>query len=68
MRASQIATWRFDESPYPYWLMGDFNDTPDSRTSKLSAEDAAPATKPAEDRFTFSSTDPKIEIGFRFGF
>lgn len=52
----------------PYLLMGDFNDRPGSRTLKLLSAGALEAKKPAEDRFTYSSTKPKMEIDFIFGF
>jgi len=57
-----------DALAHPYLLMGDFNDVPESRTVKLLSAGAAEAKKPADDRFTFSSTRPKIEIDFIFGF
>ncbi|KAA5541938.1 metallophosphoesterase [Roseiconus nitratireducens] len=50
----------------PYLLMGDFNDVPESRTLKLFSENSLEVAKPAEDRFTFSSVDPKKEIDFLF--
>lgn len=50
----------------PYVLLGDFNDEPGSRTLALFRQRAAEATKPATDRFTFSSTEPTKEIDFVF--
>ncbi|XZE54660.1 endonuclease/exonuclease/phosphatase family protein [Planctomycetaceae bacterium SH139] len=50
----------------PYLLLGDFNDQPGSRTLELFQAIASEVKKPAEDRFTFSSTEPKIEIDFIF--
>ena len=50
----------------PYVLLGDFNDVPGSRTLDLLSAGALPATKPADDRFTMSSTDPGREIDFIF--
>jgi endonuclease/exonuclease/phosphatase family metal-dependent hydrolase len=45
-------------------LAGDFNDTPESRTMQLVFGSFANADKPAEDRLTFSSTEPDREIDF----
>jgi endonuclease/exonuclease/phosphatase family metal-dependent hydrolase len=50
----------------PYVLLGDFNDVPESRTLALFKTRAAEAIKPAGDRLTFSSTDPRREIDFIF--
>ena len=50
----------------PYLLMGDFNDTPESRTLSLLSQNACPAKKPADDVFTFSSIKPTKEIDFIF--
>lgn len=50
----------------PTVLLGDFNDQPGSRTLDLLSRGALEATKPSGDRFTFSATDPKIEIDFIF--
>lgn len=50
----------------PWILMGDFNDQPDSRTVRLFRELALEAAKPPEDRFTFSSDQPRSEIDFIF--
>lgn len=46
----------------PFVLLGDFNDQPGSRTHRLFSELAKEAVKPETDRFTFSSTDPAVEI------
>jgi endonuclease/exonuclease/phosphatase family metal-dependent hydrolase len=46
----------------PFVLLGDFNDQPGSRTHRLFSELAKEAVKPETDRFTFSSTDPTVEI------
>jgi endonuclease/exonuclease/phosphatase family metal-dependent hydrolase len=50
----------------PFVLLGDFNDVPESRTLALFKARAAEATKPAADRFTFSSTAPEKEIDYVF--
>jgi endonuclease/exonuclease/phosphatase family metal-dependent hydrolase len=50
----------------PYLLLGDFNDVPESRTLALFRSRATEAAKPAGDRFTFSSTEPRREIDFVF--
>jgi len=50
----------------PYILLGDFNDTPTSRTLSLFRSLAYEAHKPRHDRFTFSSTQPTQEIDFIF--
>ncbi len=55
-----------DTVSLPYVLLGDFNDTPGSRTLDLFQQRAREADKPAERRFTFSSTDPQKEIDFVF--
>ena len=52
----------------PYLLMGDFNDRPGSRTLKLLSNGALEAKKPAEDHFTYSSTEPSVEIDFIIGY
>ncbi|MGI9516518.1 MAG: endonuclease/exonuclease/phosphatase family protein [Pirellulaceae bacterium] len=49
-------------------LLGDFNDVSGSRTLKLLSEGAFAASKPQDDRFTFSSTDPEREIDFIYCF
>jgi endonuclease/exonuclease/phosphatase family metal-dependent hydrolase len=56
-----LETW-----PTPYLLLGDFNDLPESRTLKMLGRDLLEAAKPANDRFTFSSTTPEIEIDYIF--
>ncbi len=50
----------------PYLLMGDFNDQPGSRTLQLLRQGTVEAVKPQDDRLTFSSDDPQIEIDFVF--
>lgn len=50
----------------PYVLLGDFNDTPGSRTISLFQSMAGEAKKPVKDQFTFSSTKPEKEIDFIF--
>ncbi len=57
---------QLDELTMPYILLGDFNDQSDSRTVKLLSEGAIEAKKPLQDRLTFSSLDPSIEIDFIF--
>ena len=63
-QASLLREW-LDAASYPVILLGDFNDEPASRTLGLFA-DYLPATKPNDDRFTFSSTEPIKEIDFIF--
>lgn len=48
----------------PFVLLGDFNDQPGSRTLDLFHAIASEAIKPRDDRLTFSSIDPSIEIDF----
>ena len=50
----------------PYVLLGDFNDTPGSRTLDLLSKNTLPVKKPEENHFTFSSTKPSQEIDFIF--
>lgn len=50
----------------PFILMGDFNDQPGSRTIELFMKDYLEADKPDSDRFTYSASEPKIEIDFIF--
>ncbi len=50
----------------PCILLGDFNDQPESRTLNLLRQDKLEAKKPADDHFTFSSTNPVKEIDFIF--
>jgi endonuclease/exonuclease/phosphatase family metal-dependent hydrolase len=54
------------ELEMPYLLIGDFNDTIESRTLKLLARNALEADKPESDQKTFSSTEPRTEIDFIF--
>lgn len=55
-----------DQIDGPYILAGDFNDEPGSRTLDLFHARAKEAAKPRNDRFTFSSTEPRKEIDFIF--
>ncbi|MEL7497500.1 MAG: endonuclease/exonuclease/phosphatase family protein [Planctomycetota bacterium] len=48
----------------PYILLGDFNDTADSRTVQLLAKNKRHNRQPQMNRSTFPSTDPKTEIDF----
>ena len=50
----------------PYILLGDFNDQPGSRTIKLFQSLAVEADKPENNRLTFSSIKPEVEIDFIF--
>lgn len=56
-----------DSLSMPWILLGDFNDEPGSRTLALFQQRADEARKPADNRFTFSSTEPVKEIDFIFG-
>ena len=51
---------------FPYVLLGDFNDTPKSKTLRRLSANSLEAEKPKSDQFTFSSTDPRKEIDFIF--
>lgn len=64
-QATQVAE-ALDALRTPYILLGDFNDTPDSRTLALFQARATEAAKPAAERLTFSSTEPEKEIDFIF--
>lgn len=55
-----------DSLTVPFVLLGDFNDTPESRTLALFQARAFEAKKTASDHFTFSSTNPEKEIDFIF--
>lgn len=55
-----------DSLTIPFVLLGDFNDTPGSRTLALFQARAFEAKKPSNDHFTFSSTNPEKEIDFIF--
>ncbi len=55
-----------DQTSMPFILLGDFNDTPDSRTVGLFSQRERNATKPQQDPFTFSSTEPRMEIDYIF--
>lgn len=52
--------------PNPAILLGDFNDTPESRTVQLFQDGFVEADKPADDSFTFSAEKPDREIDFLF--
>jgi endonuclease/exonuclease/phosphatase (EEP) superfamily protein YafD len=52
--------------PNPAILLGDFNDTPESRTVKLFQDGFVEADKPADDPYTFSAEKPDREIDFLF--
>ncbi len=64
-QASTLTTI-LDALRMPYLLLGDFNDEPGSRTLALFQSRALEVSKPANDRFTFSSTEPSKEIDFVF--
>jgi endonuclease/exonuclease/phosphatase family metal-dependent hydrolase len=64
-QAETLANW-IDQQTNPCILMGDFNDTPGSRTLQLFTDRAIESKKPADDRFTFSSVNPQTEIDFIF--
>ena len=64
-QASELARY-LEALPSPFILLGDFNDVPDSRTMELFRTLADEARKPADDRLTFSSTDPRREIDYIF--
>jgi endonuclease/exonuclease/phosphatase family metal-dependent hydrolase len=64
-QASKLAGF-LSKLEMPYILLGDFNDQPGSRTLELFHQLALEATKPQDNRFTFSSTKPSIEIDFIF--
>lgn len=55
-----------DTMTYRYIVLGDFNDVPGSRTLAPFTARATAATKPDQNRFTFSSTTPEREIDFIF--
>ncbi len=63
---AEALTRYLDALRTPYILLGDFNDVPESRTLGLFRARATEAAKPANDRFTFSSTAPAREIDFIF--
>ncbi len=64
-QASELRKY-LSEQKLPYVLLGDFNDTPESRTLALFQDDLLAAKKPETDRFTFSSEHPRVEIDFIF--
>lgn len=64
-QARQVAEF-LDGLTHPYVLLGDFNDEPGSRTLELFTARAAEASKPRDNRLTFSSTAPVREIDFIF--
>jgi endonuclease/exonuclease/phosphatase family metal-dependent hydrolase len=55
-----------DTMSHPWIVLGDLNDEPGSRTLGLFNERATEARKPRDDRFTFSTDDPRKEIDFVF--
>lgn len=65
-QATRLTTF-LDSLTIPFILLGDFNDTPGSRTLALFTQRAFEARKPADDHLTFSSTKPEKEIDFIFG-
>ena len=65
MQAETLAKY-LDTLTLPYLLIGDFNDQPKSRTLELLSRNKLAAVKPMNDRLTYSSTDPSIEIDFIF--
>ncbi|MBL0940338.1 MAG: endonuclease/exonuclease/phosphatase family protein [Gemmatimonadaceae bacterium] len=64
LRYAQVAALGavLDTVSIPIVLLGDFNDQPDSRTLTRWQQRFRTVEKPASDRFTFSSTEPKQEI------
>jgi endonuclease/exonuclease/phosphatase family metal-dependent hydrolase len=52
--------------PHPYIILGDFNDSPTSRTLSLFSSTHQQALKPADDRCTFPASNPTIEIDYIF--
>ena len=48
----------------PWIVLGDFNDTPDSRTMRAFRALGRDAAKPKDARGTFPADDPRIEIDF----
>ncbi len=64
-QAQALTVW-LDALSIPYLIMGDFNDQPGSRTLRLWADRAVASAKPANQRFTFSSTRPEQEIDHIF--
>lgn len=63
---AEALTKYLDALTTPYILLGDFNDVRESRTLQLFFSRATEAAKPADNRMTFSSTDPRREIDFIF--
>ena len=55
-----------DTLTYPWLLMGDFNDTPRSRTLRLFTDRVRPERKPAGADLTFPSDGPVKEIDYFF--
>ena len=66
-QATKVAEF-LNKLEMPYLLLGDFNDTRNSRTLELLSENKLEATKPVNNRFTFSSTKPTTEIDFVFAY
>jgi endonuclease/exonuclease/phosphatase family metal-dependent hydrolase len=65
-RQASTLTEYLDALTTPYVLLGDFNDVPESRTLALFKSRATEVVKPADNRLTFSSTEPTREIDFIF--
>jgi endonuclease/exonuclease/phosphatase family metal-dependent hydrolase len=65
-RQASTLTEYLDALKTPYVLLGDFNDVPESRTLALFKSRATEVAKPADNRLTFSSTEPTREIDFIF--
>jgi len=66
LRQAEVVAAFLDTLAGPRILIGDFNDTPGSRTLDLFARRLAGAPKPAADHFTFSSREPEKEIDHVF--
>jgi endonuclease/exonuclease/phosphatase family metal-dependent hydrolase len=65
-KQASTLTEYLDALTTPYVLLGDFNDVPESRTLALFKSRATEVVKPADNRLTFSSTEPTSEIDFIF--
>jgi endonuclease/exonuclease/phosphatase family metal-dependent hydrolase len=63
---AQVLAKRLATEKKPFLLLGDFNDVPESRTLRLFESLAHRTEKPADNRMTFSSTKPAMEIDFIF--
>ena len=62
-QAIEVAKY-LKELKLPYILLGDFNDSPGSRTLRRLQRNAIEADKPKDDHFTFSATDPNRKLTF----